>query len=108
RRSWVLWSRSCCSACSASQLLKLSRRRSSSRQNLGSQLLVRSLVALALPAQVDEDRHLLADDLRIERLDQIVGAAGRVGPVDLLRVVTERGHEDDRDVPAALEVLEVD
>ena len=62
---------------------------------------------VALAAQLDEDRDLLADDLRVERLDQIVGAAGGVGPMDLLGVVAERGDEDDRDVPAALEHLHV-
>ena len=51
------------------------------------------LEVLPLAAELDEDRDLLADDLRIERLDEVVGAPGCVGPVDLLRVLAERGDE---------------
>src|SRR5215472_6859297 len=62
---------------------------------------------MPLAAELDEDRDLLADDLRIERLDEIVGAPGCVRPVNLFRVLTEGGDEDDGNVAAALERLEM-
>src|SRR4029453_7267541 len=65
------------------------------------------LGVLPLTTELDEDRDLLADDLRIERLDQIVGAARGVGPVNLFRVLSEGGDEDDGDVAAALQRLEM-
>ena len=61
-------------------------------------------VALPLPARLrlllleeaDEGGDLLAQDVGIERLEQVVDCAGRVAGVDLTPVAVERGDEDDR------------
>src|SRR5262249_41170029 len=59
-------------------------------------------------AEVDEDGNFLADDLRVQRFDEIVGAARRVRAVDFLRIIAEGGDEDDRNPAAALQLLHVD
>ena len=44
--------------------------------------------------------------MRVERLHQIVDGSGSVALEDVLRVLRDRGQEDDRDVPRALELLD--
>ena len=61
---------------------------------------------LVLLVQLDEDRDLRAQDLGIERLEEIVDGAGRVAPEDVARVLADRGEEDDRDRARALPLLD--
>ena len=60
----------------------------------------------ALLPQLDEHRDLRAQDVRVDRLEDVVDRAGRVAAIDVRLVLRERRHEDDRDVPRALALLD--
>lgn len=62
---------------------------------------------MASSAQIHEDGDLLSDDLGVEWLDEIVGTTGRVGPMNLFRIITKGRDEDDRYVTAAFETLQM-
>ena len=66
---------------------------------LASQLLV-------LLVQLDEDRHLRAQDLGVEGLEDVVDRTRRVTPEHLLLVLRDRGDEDDRHVARAFALLD--
>jgi hypothetical protein len=61
---------------------------------------------LVLLVQLDEDRDLGQEDLRIERLEDVVDSARRVAAKDLLLVLRDRRYEDDRHVTRALALLD--
>ena len=65
-----------------------------------------ALELLLLEEQVHEDADLGAEDLRIERLEQVVHRAVRVALEDVGRVPAERGEEDDGDGAGALALLD--
>ena len=48
--------------------------------------------------QVDERCDLRAEDLRLERLEQVIDRAHRVALEDVRFLLADRGEEDDRDV----------
>ena len=76
----------------------------------GELLLVQLLRLLAqLPVllpQLDEDGDLRAEDVRVDRLEDVVDRAGRVAAEDVRVLLRERGQEDDRDVLRALALLD--
>ena len=53
---------------------------------------------LVLQVQVDEHRNLRAQDHGIDRLEDVVDGAHRIGARDVLVVLVDRADEDDRDV----------
>ena len=55
------------------------------------------LQALALLPEVDEDRDLRAEDVRVEGLEDVVDGAGRIAAEDVPLVLRDRRQEDDRD-----------
>src|SRR4051812_23728070 len=57
--------------------------------------------------KVDEDGDLLPDDIRVERLDEVVDRADRIGPVDLTDVGGQGGEEDDGDVAGSFDLFEM-
>ena len=59
-----------------------------------------------LAVQVDEDRHLRAQDPGVDGLAQIVDRADAVGAQDVLVLERVRGQEDDRDVLGAAALLD--
>ena len=59
-----------------------------------------------LLVQVDEDRDLRAQHVRVERLEQVVDRADRVAAEDLLALLVDGRQEDDRDVLGALALLD--
>ena len=61
---------------------------------------------LVLAPEIHEDRHLGAQDLRVERLEQIVDRAFLVTAEDVRRVLVYGGEEDDGDVPVAPALLD--
>ncbi len=61
---------------------------------------------LALLVQLDEHRHLRAQDLGVERLEDVVDRARRIAAEHLLLVLGDRGDEDDRHVPRAFALLD--
>ena len=61
---------------------------------------------LVLLVQLDEDRHLRAEQLGIERLEDVVDRTGGIPAEDLLLVLRDRGHEDDRHMPCPLALLD--
>src|SRR6266508_437446 len=69
---------------------------------LGELLLLEQLGLAAklrvLLVQLDEDGDLGAQDLRAERLEDVVDRAGRIAPEDLLLVLRDGRDEDDRNV----------
>ena len=67
-------------------------------------LLLRELLLLEI--QIDEDADLRAQDVRLERLRQVVHRADRVALEDVLLVLADRREEDDRDVLRALARLD--
>ena len=52
--------------------------------------------------KIDEDRDLRPQDVRLERLHQIVHGSGVVAAEDVLCVLGDRSQEDDRDVAGPL------
>ena len=76
------------------------------RELLVFQELRLALQLLGLLVQLDEDRNLRAQDVRVERLEDVVDSAGLVPAEDVLVVLRDRRHEDDRDVPRALTLLD--
>src|SRR6266508_2247454 len=60
--------------------------------------LASQLGELLLLVQLDEDGDLGAQDLRAERLEDVVDRAGRIAPEDLLLVLRDGRDEDDRNV----------
>ena len=76
------------------------------RELLVFQELRLALQLLGLLVQLDEDRNLRAQDVRVERLEDVVDSAGLVPAEDMLVVLRDRRHEDDRDVPRALALLD--
>ena len=69
---------------------------------------LRSLPAdlLAAHPEVAEDPHLGPDDLRIDRLEQVVHGAVRVPLEHVRRLAAQRGDEDDRHVTGLLALLD--
>src|SRR6185369_5675718 len=62
----------------------------------------------SLPStQIDEHRDLLAHDFGVEWFHQVVGPAGRIGSMNLFRIVAEGSHENDGNVTSPIEFLEV-
>ena len=59
-----------------------------------------------LAEQLGEDFHLGAKQVGVERLDQVVDRAQRVGLVDVADVVGATREEDDRREPAPLPLLD--
>ena len=57
---------------------------------------------LVLEVQLDEHRDLRAQDHRVDRLEDVVDRAHRIGARDVLVVLVDRADEDDRDVARAL------
>ena len=64
------------------------------------------LEQLAALPQLDEDRHLAAQDLGVVRLHHVVDGAVRVALEDVRRVLGDGGEEDDRDVARAVARLD--
>ena len=56
--------------------------------------------------EVDEDRHLRPQDVRVERLHQIVHGSGVVAAEDVLCVLGDRRQKQDRDVTGPLTPLD--
>ena len=56
--------------------------------------------------QLDEDRDLRAQDLRVERLEDVVDRADLVAAEDVLLLLRERRQEDDRDRARPLALLD--
>jgi len=63
------------------------------------------LDSFALEKKVDEHRGLGSQDLRLERLEQVVDRALRIPLEDVFGVPADGGDEDDRDVAAAVVLL---
>src|SRR5205807_6542149 len=61
---------------------------------------------LVLLVQLDEYRHLRAEDLGVEGLEDVVDRPGGVPAENLLLVLGDRGDEDDRYVPGAFAPLD--
>src|SRR5262249_9480162 len=61
---------------------------------------------LVLLVQLDEDGDLRAEDVGVERLEDVVDRAGGGAAEDLLLVLRDRGEEDDGNVPRALALLD--
>src|SRR5438067_8936 len=61
---------------------------------------------LGLPPEIDEDRHLRAEDFGIERLEEVIDRALLVAAEDVRRVLVDGGEEDDGDVPVARPLLD--
>ena len=61
---------------------------------------------LGLLPQLDEDRDLRAQHLRLERLEEVVDRAGRVAAEDVALFLRDRREEDDRDVARPLALLD--
>src|SRR5919198_2710368 len=61
---------------------------------------------LPLLVQLEEDGDLRAEDLRVERLEDVVHGAGLVAAEDVPAVLADRGQEEDRDVPRPLPLLD--
>src|SRR6185437_9142976 len=61
---------------------------------------------LVLLVQVDQHRDLAAQDLGLERLEDVVDRPDLVAAEDMLAVLRDRGQEHDRDVPRALTLLD--
>ena len=73
---------------------------------LDAQQLLRPAHLLACQPQVDEDGHLRPQDVRVERLHQVVDGAGLVAAEDVLRLLRDGGQEDDRHVARSLALLD--
>src|SRR4029079_262621 len=61
---------------------------------------------LGLLMQVDEDGDLRAQQLGVERLEDVVDRAARVAAEDVLRVLADGGEKDDGDVLRPLALLD--
>jgi hypothetical protein len=61
---------------------------------------------LAAHVQVAEDAHLGAEDLRIDRLEQVIDRALLVAFEDVGGLAAQRGDEDDGDVARLLALLD--
>ena len=72
---------------------------------LAEQRLAAAQLDRPLP-QVDEDRDLRPEDLRVERLHQVVHGARLVAPEDVLGVLGDRRQEEDRDGARPLSLLD--
>ncbi len=68
-------------------------------------LRLRAQPAVLLP-QLDEDGDLRPEDVRVDRLEDVVDGSDRVAPEDALVVLRERGHEDDRHMLRARALLD--
>ena len=69
-----------------------------------------------LAVEIDEHRDLRTQDLRVERLEEIVDCAGRIAAKNVMLLLRDRGEEDDRDrtrllplsdQPGSLEAVEL-
>src|SRR3954447_24011702 len=65
-----------------------------------------ALQLFVLRVQLDEDGNLRAQDVRVERLEDVVDGARLVPAENMLVVLRDRRHEDDRDVPRSLALLD--
>src|SRR2546422_5336577 len=65
-----------------------------------------SLELFGLLVQLDEDGDLRAQDVRAERLEDVVDSARRVAAKDVVLVLRDCGDEDDRNVLRALALLD--
>jgi hypothetical protein len=61
-----------------------------------------ALERLTLAEQLDEDRHFRPEDLRVERLEDVVDRAELVAAEDVRLAAREGGQEDDRRVFGAV------
>ena len=57
---------------------------------------------LVLEVQIDQHRDLRAQDHGVDRLEDVIDRAHRVGARDVLVVLVDGADEDDRDAPRAL------
>ena len=69
--------------------------------------LLRLLLELhVLLPQLDEDRHLRAQDARVDRLEDVVDGARRIPAIEVLLLLREGRDEDDGNVLRALAALD--